>query len=299
MNLFASSKHPKLTRMRGEKEQIAERSPCHEDILKALLRRCIMRPRQRDIWQCKRVPIAVAVSLLVILARALSVQGAEAQAVGIVEPFIDVTLSTPVAGIVTSRKFEEGAIVPAGAVLLELDNNLERLEVDRRRIVREQKEREFENLKKLYGTTKGVSKEELDTRESEYRVAAVEHDMALEQLRRRQVVAPHGGVITEILLEVGEACAAYQPLVQVVDTSRCYLVASVEASHGSRIKRDQNVRLEIDLGGGKAVIPGKVFFVSPLVDPASGLQKVKIIFDNKDGRVRPGLTGIVLSETQG
>ena len=238
-------------------------------------------------------------SALVILTQGLAAGAAEIQATGIVEAFLDVTLSTPVPGIVMSRKFEEGARVPAGAVLLELDNNLERLEVERRRIVRDQKQTELEGLKKLLTTTKGVSKEEHDTKEAEYRVAAVEHDMAVEQLRRRQVIAPHAGVITEIMLEVGEACAAYQALVQVVDTSQCYLVASIEASQGSRLKRDQNLRLEIDLGGGKAVVPGKVFFVSPLVDPASGLQKVKILFDNKDGRVRPGLTGIVLSETQG
>ena len=259
-----------------------------------------MRPRQIPTRRSSRVQMALALlSVFVIFARAVSLHAAEIQATGIVEPFMDVTLSAPVPGIVMSRKFEEGATVPAGAVLLELDNNLERLEVERRRIVRDQKQIEFDNLKKLFGTTKGVSKEELDTKEAEYRVAAVEHDMATEQLRRRQVIAPHAGVITEIMLEVGEACAAYQSLIQVVDTSQCYLVASIEASQGSRLKRDQNVRLDIDLGGGKAIVPGKIFFVSPLVDPASGLQKVKIIFDNKDGRVRPGLTGIVLSETQG
>jgi len=260
---------------------------------------CHMRPRKQPSSRCKRVQIGLLFLLTVVIFASPTHQAAEAHAIGIVEPFINVTLSAPVAGIVTSRKFEEGAPVTAGAVLLELDNNLERFEVERRKIVRDQKQTEFENLKKLFGTTKGVSKEELHTKEAEYRVAAVEHDMAVEQLRRRQVIAPHSGVITEIMLEVGEACAPYQSLIQVVDTSQCYLVASIEAGEGGRLKRDQNVRLEIDLGGGKAVVPGKVFFVSPLVDPASGLQKVKIIFDNKDGKVRPGLTGLMLFETQG
>ena len=58
--------------------------------------------------------------------------------------------------------------------------------------------------------------------------------------------------------------------------------------------------MEIDNGGVKTLVQGKIFFISPLVDPDSGLQKVKIIFDNKDGRIRPGLTGVVLlSDTQG
>ena len=251
-------------------------------------------------WTRRLFPVGLAwCSAATILNATFSLPAAEVQATGIVEPFLDVTLSVSVPGIVTSRKFEEGDVVNAGAVLLELDNNLERLEVERRRIVRDQKRAEFEGTKKLFSTTKGVSQEELDTKEAEYRVAAVEHDMALEQLRRRQVIAPHAGVITEIMLEVGEACAAYQSLIQLVDTRQCYLVASIEASQGSRLKRDQTVTLEIDLGSGKAVVSGKVFFVSPLVDPASGLQKLKILFENKDGKIRPGLTGVVLSETLG
>lgn len=241
----------------------------------------------------------LAVGLL-ILQQLFSARAAEVQATGIVEPFVHVILSPPVPGIVTSRKFEEGAMVEAGAVLMELDNQLERLEVERRRIVRDQKSKEYEGTKKLFGATKGVSQEELNTKESEYRVAAVEYDIAVEQLRRRQIIAPNAGIITQIVLEVGEACAAYQSLIQLVDTRQCYLVASVEAGPGGRLKKDQDVRMEIDMGGAKAAVQGKIFFVSPLVDPASGLQKVKIVFDNKDGRIRPGLTGVVLlSDTQG
>lgn len=187
--------------------------------------------------------------------------------------------------------------VKEGSVLLELDSNLEQLEVERRRIVRDQKRADFEATQKLFSATKGVSKEEVEKKEAEYRVASVEGEMAAEQLRRRQVLAPHAGVITEIMLEVGEACQAYEPLIRVVDTRRCYLVTNVEARQGSRLKAGQKLTLEIDLGEGKTTVPGTIVFLSPLVDAASGLQKVKIIFENKDGKVRPGLTGIILSET--
>lgn len=248
-----------------------------------------------DFARRRRIALAL---ILATTALVFSAKAAEMQATGIVLPFMDVTLSAPVPGILTSRKFEEGATVKAGEVLLELDNQLERLEVERRKIVRDQKQTDFESTKKLFNATKGVSKEELQIKEAEFRVASVEFDIAVEQLRRRQVIAPHAGVISQIALEVGESCSAYQPLIQVVDTSQCYLVASVEASQGSRLKKDQSMRLEIDNGGEKALVTGKVFFISPVVDPSSGLQKVKIIFDNKDGKLRPGLTGIILPPTQ-
>jgi RND family efflux transporter MFP subunit len=236
---------------------------------------------------------ATALALL-ITTIAFPTPAAEMQATGIVLPFIDVTLSAPVPGIIMSRKFDEGASVKPGDVLLELDNQLERLEVERRKVVLDQKRSDFEGTKKLFNATKGVSKEELDRSEAEFRVAAVEFDIAVEQLKRRQLVAPHAGVISQMLLEVGESCAAYQSLIQVVDTSKCFLVTSMEASQAARLKKDQELRLEIDNGGEKAAVNGKVFFISPVVDPASGLQRVKIIFDNKDGKVRPGLTGVAL-----
>jgi RND family efflux transporter MFP subunit len=245
-------------------------------------------------WQsCPMLALLAAAFLVPISTRA-----ADVPTTGIVLPVLDVTLSAPVPGIVTSRKFQEGDAVKAGDVLMELDNNLERLEVERRKIVRDQKRADFDRTKNLFSATKGVSKEEVDLRESEYKVAVAEHDIAAEQLRRREVIAPNGGVITQIMLEVGEACAAYQALIHLVDTRQCYLLASIEAVQGAKLKRDQDVTVEIDLGDGKATAPGKVFFISPLVDPASGLQKLKILFDNKDGKIRPGLTGIILSQAK-
>ena len=232
-----------------------------------------------------------------VLSQAGWAAAAEPVAVGIIQPFIDVTLSAPVPGIVTSRKIKEGDRVRQGDLLLELDNNLERLEVDRRRIVRDQKRAVYESTKKLFGTTKGVSKEELDQTETEFRVAEVEHGMAEEQLRRRQIVTPHSGEVTEILIEAGEACGSYQPLIRVVDTRQCYLVTNMEARELGRFKSGQNVTLEVDLGDGKARVPGRIDFLSPVVDPASGLSVMKVLFDNKDGQIRPGLTGVVLSET--
>ena len=219
-----------------------------------------------------------------------------APSTGITEPFLDVTLSTSVPGIVSTRKFQEGDFVREGDVLIELDNKLEELEVERRKLVRDQKWNDFDATQKLFKTTKGVSKEEMEKKESEYKVAAAEHDMAVEQLRRRKVISPLSGTITEIMLEVGEACQPYQPLVRVVDTRRCYFVTNIEAKLAAGLKLDQTARMEVDTGAGTAVIRGKIVFISPVVDPASGLQKVKVLFNNDEGKVRPGVSARMFPE---
>ena len=37
-----------------------------------------------------------------------------------------------------------------------------------------------------------------------------------------------------------------------------------------------------------------ITLMTAVVDPASGLQKVKALFDNRDGKVRPGVAGRML-----
>ena len=215
---------------------------------------------------------------------------------GITEPFLDVTLSASVPGIISRQALREGDWVKEGEVILELDKRIEELEAARRKLVMDTRKIDLDATQVLFKGTKAISKEELEKKVVEYKVAEVEHDMATEQLRKRLIAAPISGTITEINLDLGEACQPYQPLVRVVDTRQCYFVSNLEGKAGSRLKPNQPVKMEIDTGGATIVVQGKLIFVSPVVDPASGLMKVKAIFDNQDGKVRPGLSGRLLIE---
>jgi RND family efflux transporter MFP subunit len=206
---------------------------------------------------------------------------------GITEPFLDVTLSAPVSGIISAEEFKEGQAVRKGDVILSLDKRLEELEVARRKAVRDRARTDLESTQVLVKTTKSVSKEELDKKQTDYEVAEAEYGIAAEQLARRQIAAPFAGSISEISLRIGSACAPYQPLVKLVDTSRCYFVGHVEGKSASLLRQDQTVKIQVD--GLAAPVTGKVCFISPVVDPASGLAKIKALFDNADGKVRPGL----------
>ena len=122
-------------------------------------------------------------------------------------------------------------------------------------------------------------------------IAAAEHQMAVEQLRKRKIMSPCAGYVVEIARDVGEACEAYQPLVRVVDPRRCYFVSNVEAKTASRLALDQRVQLIIEAADSAVEVTGKVVFLSPVVDPASGLRKVKVLFDNAERKVSPGVAG--------
>jgi RND family efflux transporter MFP subunit len=206
---------------------------------------------------------------------------------GITEPFLDVTLTVSVPGIIRTEPFNEGASVKKGDVILELDKKLEEFEAARRKAAMDQTKTEFESTRQLRDTTKSVSDEELKKKEADYLVAAAEYGAAAEELARREVFAPFDGTIAEIALRPGAACAPYQPIARLVDTSRFYFTGHLDGKSALRLALDQPVSLEI--GGIAKPVTGKICFISPVVDPASGLSTVKAIFENADGGIRPGL----------
>ena len=213
---------------------------------------------------------------------------------GITESFLEVTLSSSVAGLIADQPFNEGDFVTNDAPVTELDRKLEELEVDRRKLIVDARRTDFEGTKKMFEKTKGTSKEELEKKEVEYRVSLVEYQTAVEQLRKRYIIAPFAGHITQVMLHPGEACQPYQPVVRMVDTRQCFFVSNMEARLAASLKTNQLVKLEIETGASPVKVDGRVSFLSPIADPASGLVKVKVLFPNIEGRIRPGLAGVVV-----
>lgn len=239
----------------------------------------------------RRLAAAAALSVALLSPQASDPDAAK-WAYGITEPINDVILSAPLAGVIGARLAKEGDPVKEGAAVVELDKKLEELEVERRKLVLEQRKTDLDSTMALFEKKAiSISREEMEKRKSDYHIALVEHELAKEQLRKRQITAPFEGVVTEFHLDVGESCQSQQALVRLVDTRRCYFVANVEARAGHALKAGQAVDLQIDSGATEVAIKGSVFFVSPVVDPASGLMKVKVVFENADGKIRPGVAG--------
>ena len=241
---------------------------------------------------------------------------------GIVEPARDVRLSAPVAGTVMTVHFREGDRFSKDDVLMDLEGRLEGLEVARRKLVmddlseqtaaRERMavlERDLQSTVKLFETTGSVSREELDKRRLEHALAAleleritqmkmreqIEYEMALEQQTRRRIIAPFDGVVVEVLLEEGEGCQAQQPIIWLVDDSACWFTTNIERSSMSGIGIGQPATLLFE-GPDQPRREGTISFISPIVDPASGLCKVKIHFDNPPPRIKPGTVGWWLND---
>ena len=81
-----------------------------------------------------------------------------------------------------------------------------------------------------------------------------------------------------------------------MDTRQCYFISNVDAKAAGRLKAGQSVKLEIEAAAAPIKFSGRIVFLSPVVDPASSLQKVRVLFDNTDGQIRPGVAGKMIFE---
>ncbi|MCD6051674.1 MAG: Membrane-fusion protein-like protein [Verrucomicrobia bacterium] len=256
---------------------------------------------------------------------ACSTVQAQTTAAGVTEPFMDVTLSATVAGTVEKRLVKEGDAIKVGQVLLEMKKRQEELEVKRRKLIADSKaelqaaearvvtvKTDLDSTRKLFEATKSISKDDLAKKELEFQLSVaevdrlkmtedrevIEADMAAELMKDRVITSPVTGHVVEFFRQVGEDCKAQEPLMRVVDTRQFYFISNVEAKAGYNLKNGDTVQLQIEAGSKMIPVTGKISFVSPVVDPASGLLKIKVLCDNANGQVKPGVAGTMQINAQ-
>ena len=238
---------------------------------------------------------------------------------GITQAIREARLSMPVAGRVEGIHVREGSAVRSGQVLLHLDRNLEELEVQRRRLLlqdqarlkdvrlKEAMLREQVAALKPLADSGGVSRKQFEDEtlalgsvaaerqaleEAKLR-EKVELDLAQEAYERRHLRSPISGIVTRLAVRQGESVAPHEPVVSVVDVSRVRFVGTVPASEGHRLKTGAQVNLVLG-AEGQMRRSARVVYISPTADASSGLVEVIAEFDNRDGSVRPGISGRLL-----
>ena len=266
-------------------------------------------------------PAIVALLLAVSLFFPLTLFAEDLSVSGFTEPYRDSTLGISVTGQVTKIHVKEGDKVKPGQAILELDQQSEALEIKRRQLLAESKaevnavSRQLNTLqnhlkatRELYAATGSVPREELENQELEYALAEVELirlqqaeereiielDIAKQQLRKRTLRAPFAGEIAEIMVGHGENCELDTKLVRLVNTSYGSFIANVELGISQQLAAEQEVELQFLTGLEPISLKAEISFISPVVDPASGLRKIKARFDNQDSKIVPGVAGVMV-----
>jgi RND family efflux transporter MFP subunit len=240
--------------------------------------------------------------------------------IGLVHPSREITLSMGVGGVVSSLKVAPGQRVKANQTLLVLDDRMQSIEVDRRKVVyedmseiRSTKDRVrvlrdmYQETRKVFERTGSISRDELSKLEIEYSTARgrldqleaqkarehLEYEGALHEKQMRQLTAPVAGVITRIEPKVGEWAKPGDTLMELVDASVCFLKANVPLKSVQGLRVGMRIPVRFEIAANATPVEGKISFLSTVADPASSLVELRITFANPALRIRPGIKGMI------
>lgn len=212
---------------------------------------------------------------------------------GLVFPFREVSISSPVQNFITELHAREGAEVEAGDLMAQLYARSVELEMDRTAAALRKRDFESKGAQNLFKENL-ISEDEALASEIELRLARLQYEIAHEAVELRKIRAPISGIVVERNNEIGEMVAVGEPMFELVDINQIYvrLFLTVEEARGFPVGRAVELTFP-ELEDDAPKLAGVVDFIDPRVDSASGLLEVKVLADNSDRLVKPGLRAFV------
>jgi multidrug efflux system membrane fusion protein len=224
---------------------------------------------------------------------------------GEVRPRYETNLSFRLAGKIVARNVEIGGLVKKGDVLARLDPEDQELntrgaqsQLAAARSEYEQSKAELERYTGLYEKA-FISKAEFDRRQNAYNVAKARLEQAQAQLAvtRNQtgyteLAADQAGVVTAILVEVGQVVAAGQSVMKLARTEDREVVISIPENRLAELSASTIIAISLWADPAKTY-KGKLREVSPSADPVTRTYAAKISVLDADPAMKLGMTANV------
>lgn len=217
----------------------------------------------------------------------------DAQAVGTLRSRQSVTLKPETAGRVSRIAFADGAQVKRGALLVQLDDTLQRAELSQAQaqlsIARANLKRNEELLAQNF-----VAARVVDESRAALQVAEAQVALADARLQRMRITAPFDGTLGLRSINLGQYVKDGDALVNLEDTTLLTVDFRLPERYQSQVAPGQSVQVQLDALPGKRFV-AKVLAVDPLLDANGRSISVRATMP-RDGaaELRPGMFARVL-----
>lgn len=252
------------------------------------------------------------ISVIFLFASVLSAQETDYDC--IMEPRSTIELGSADEGILAELLVERGDIVKQGQSVARLNDNQERLQVDRARIKAESdvdvrssraqaefRLREEKRLADLYATKvvpeKDYEQAKIESRlaelalqaaETEFEVAKVDYQQAREKLARRSIKSPVNGVVVNITMSLGEYVHKQATVMTIAEIDPLNVEVFVPVDHYGTIVAgtEAEVMPEEPVGG---VYTTSVAVADKVFDAASRTFGIRLILPNPQFKLPAGV----------
>lgn len=196
-----------------------------------------------------------------------------------------------ITGVVLEIKAEEGDFVKAGQLLVRVEPDRYRLEVERNEATLRRLETEFQRKKELFDR-KLVSAEDFERISAEYAAQKAQVALARLDLKYTNIQAPVSGYVSERMIRAGNLVELHQPVYRITSYDPLLAILHVPERELGVLRNGLAVTVRLD-AFPQQEFQGEVIRISPVIDPATGTFRVTAQVEDTVGIVKPGLFGRV------
>ena len=205
----------------------------------------------------------------------------DAEAVGTLRSRQNVMLRPEVAGRILALGFADGARVSAGQVLVQLDDTLQRAEVQQSlaqmSIAKANHKRNQELVAQNF-----VAQRVLDESAASLQVAEAQLGLSCARLERMRIVAPFAGVVGIRNINVGDFVKDGADLINLEDIGTLYVDYRLPERYQDKVSVGQSIELRLDAVPNR-LYKAKVEAIDPTIDANGRSIGVRAILPNGPG----------------
>jgi RND family efflux transporter MFP subunit len=206
--------------------------------------------------------------------------------VGLVVPYRQVELATISDGVINEIVVKEGDSIQEGQILVKLDSRRETFETDYTKFLMEKRTADLEAAQTLF-KEQNISQEEFRQKQIESKLAETQYRISQQKLEEKFIRAPFSGLVVRRFKEQGESVHSLERVIQIVNLDKVYITVYLEGANIVRARKVRQAKVTIPICGDE-VMTGAVESVDPVIDPGSGMFRVKICVENADRRIPSG-----------
>ena len=205
----------------------------------------------------------------------------DAQAVGTLRSSQNIMLRPEVAGRVLALGFADGARVRAGQVLVQMDDTLQRAEVQQSlaqmSIAKANHKRNQELVAQNF-----VSQRSLEESSAALQVAEAQLGLSCARLERMRLIAPFNGVVGIRNVNVGDYVKDGADLINLENIGSLYVDYRLPERYQTKVAAGQVIEVKLDAFSGR-MFKAKVEAVDPLIDANGRPIGVRAVLANTAG----------------
>ena len=209
------------------------------------------------------------------------------EAIGSITPTRCVVVSAEVSGIVRNIYFDSGQHVDEGELLVELDVDVDRAELDALQADRRLAEITRNRVSQIVSDNLGP-RSELD--EAQANLDRTEAEIAAKQamIQKKSIRTPFAGELGIRIINPGQYLAPGDEIVQLVGLDPIYVEYSLPERYLSELRVGQRVAVTVQ-AYPDTLFEGDIYAISPSIQTASRSVRIRALIENPDGRLRPGM----------